>query len=961
MKIDLTCPVELWHYALPTQQYPVCRLQLFNLTEQAVASVQAVFSCYDGEGMLTSRQVERVQGLEGQGRSAFEMAVAIEGGEKAAGMDFSIEKVWFEDGTVWRHAANNVSDYTPNVLAPGRRLEVLRYLAGADAMGFPSDQGAVWMCVCGRPNSASEDTCRRCGRQKRDVFTGFNEATVETVIFQHENEMEEKARCERAAQQKLFEEQEALRQKKRRRRRAVTLSVTSTVVLAVLGFGVYFHGIPYYRYYAASRQLENGVYASAKAEFDALAAKCGKMSVPVSIPAIGLDIDLIDIDLYYKSAELSKECSYRQAQETMQRGTTPALKTAQDTFDSLAGYRDSKALSQEARYQRAALMVRSRQYENAIALYDEIASYRDAKACQSNAAYLWASELRENSDFAAAREKFLALGDYSDAPEQAALCLYMPAETALEEDNYLEAIALLEQLDPAFESTASLLQQAYYGAANAYFDSEDYDTAAEYYLLAGDYLDSFIQATACLYQPACLLMEKGDYAQARDMFDKIPAYADAQEKSYQCSVALGQALLEEGKYDEARDVLAVATAYEPALELWQESVYLPAIDLFELGDVDGAAAMLESIRGYRESEDILNEIDYGKAVELMNARKYEQAVTAFDALGDYRESKEEAVAARYGYALQLMDEARYDEAIALFTVLDGYLSSEENIRKANYQRGLSQEESGDVIKAAEYYRAAGEHADAADRYETCMYTLAKAAIDANDYVTAAAYLAEIPEYGDAEMLRRECVYRAAEEKQEAGDLSAAAQLFDSISQHEDAAERASACYDAYYKEAYDTAKRAIASKDYPTAISALESVSRENAGDEYADIDELYAEANYQYANALYEDKKPYEALTYYRKIPEYRDVAKKLDRVCYRLIGAWVSATGVKMTFRDDGTCTIDGRDYYYRGQTYAFYVGDQADELNQEWTIYSCKGKNLSIQNNRTRTQYRLVREQE
>ena len=36
MKIDLTCPVELWHYALPTRQYPVCHLQLFNLTEQTV-------------------------------------------------------------------------------------------------------------------------------------------------------------------------------------------------------------------------------------------------------------------------------------------------------------------------------------------------------------------------------------------------------------------------------------------------------------------------------------------------------------------------------------------------------------------------------------------------------------------------------------------------------------------------------------------------------------------------------------------------------------------------------------------------------------------------------------------------------------------------------------------------------------------------------------------------------------
>ena len=41
MKIDLSCPVELWHYALPDRQYPACRLQLFNLTEQPVVSIQA--------------------------------------------------------------------------------------------------------------------------------------------------------------------------------------------------------------------------------------------------------------------------------------------------------------------------------------------------------------------------------------------------------------------------------------------------------------------------------------------------------------------------------------------------------------------------------------------------------------------------------------------------------------------------------------------------------------------------------------------------------------------------------------------------------------------------------------------------------------------------------------------------------------------------------------------------------
>ncbi len=961
MRIDLTCPVELWHYALPTPQYPVCRLQLFNLTEQCVASVQAVFACYDKDGALLSRQVERVQGLTGQGRSAFEMAVEVDGGASAAGMDFSIEKVWFEDGTVWRHAGSNVSEYTPNFLPAGRRLDVLRYLAGPDALGFPSDQGAVWMCVCGRPNSASEDICRRCGRQKREVFTRFNEATVEKVIFEHENAMEEKARRERAQALKEAEEKEALRLKKRRRRRRIIWSSAGTVCVLVLGFGAYFHAVPFYRYYTASRQLENGVYATAKSGFDALAAQCGRRSLPIRIPAIGLDVDLLDISLYYSSAELSKECVYRQAGDMLRTGTVPALKTAQDDFDALGAYRDSASMAQEARYQRAALLLASRQYESAAALYDEIASYRDAYERRQEAVYQWAEQDLEALSYDGAREKFLSLGQYSDAERKASMCLYLPGQAALEAGEYLKAIELFSQLAPEFENTAARLQQAHYGAANMYFEQADYETAAEYYLLAGDYLDSYTQATACLYEPACVLMEEGAYSQAKEMFDKIPAYRDAQEKSYQCSTEMGRIAMEAGDYEGARELLAVATEYEAAQELWLECTYLPAVALQEIGDADGAEALLETIAGYKDSEERLNEIRYGKAIAMMNAREYAQAMDAFAALGDYRESRDELLNARYGYALQLIDSGEYERAVAAFTELDGYLSSEENISKAQYLWGVQRQELEDIAGAAACFRAAGNYEDAAARYDECMYALAQTAIAEEQHEQAAQYLAEIPDYADAELLRRQSVYLTAEARQEAGDLSGAAALFASISGHEDAQERAAACYDAYYREAYTTAKRAMEAGDYAVAVSALESVSRENASEEYADIDAVYKEANYRCANALFEDKKPYEALRYYRNIPGYRDVDKKLDRVCYRIIGEWTSVKGTVMVFRDDGTCTIDGRDYYYRAATYAFYVGDQPDELNNAWTIYSCQGKNLSIENNKTKSQYKLVRTQQ
>ena len=50
MKIDLSCPVELWHFRMPTAAYPVVSLHMFNLSEKAVVSIQAAFLSFDEEG-----------------------------------------------------------------------------------------------------------------------------------------------------------------------------------------------------------------------------------------------------------------------------------------------------------------------------------------------------------------------------------------------------------------------------------------------------------------------------------------------------------------------------------------------------------------------------------------------------------------------------------------------------------------------------------------------------------------------------------------------------------------------------------------------------------------------------------------------------------------------------------------------------------------------------------------------
>lgn len=859
MRIDLTCPVELWNYALPTRQYPVCRLQLFNLTESNVVSVQAIFTCYNAAGEMISRQVERAQGLNGLGRSAFEMTAEIEGGEEAAMLDFSIEKVWYENGNIWRHAPGRDSDYRPNTLPEGRRREVLRHLAGEDAAGFPSDQGAVWLCVCGRPNSPSEENCRRCGREKRDTFTRFNEAEINKIILEYENAAEEKERQERTAAKQAAEEKARIEKEKLRRKRRKRWTAAVALITVVLGFGIYFYGLPFYRYTAACRQLENGVYASAKREFEALAEQQGKYSVPIKIDAIGLNIDLLDNDLYKKSAELVKECTYRQAKETMSVGTITALKNAEEAFGSLGDYSNSAELAKQAKYQRAGNLLLSGQYETAEELFAELSGYSDADQRRESCVYQNASALMEQGDYETARTKFLSLGSYSDAAEKANQCIYQPAMEKLNSGDYLAAIDLLEMLPKDFANTAVKLQEANYGAAGEYFKAGDYDIAAEYYLAAGDYLNAFYQATACLYEPACLQQEAGNYAEALEMFAKIPAYEDSTARMEECKCRLAEQAAADGDYLTARSLLSdIGSENEEAASLKKEYTYLPACELQNNGSLVEAEALFETIPGYKDTDGRLNSIRYDRAVAMLNAHEYESAIGLFDALGDYKDSAACAVDARYGLGIQLLNDGKPELAAPILAALGNYQNAESYLQRCYYEQGVKELDEGNLEQAAKSFKSASDYGDAENIYQASVYQLAQAAAAEGRMDDAIDYYAQIPNYQDADMLRMQCIYTEAEANQEVGNLSAAAMLFASVSGYEDAAERAEACYDAYYQDAYNSAKTAMKEGNYLVAINVLQNLSRENLSSRYSDIETMYQEANYKYANELYEQKKPF-------------------------------------------------------------------------------------------------------
>ncbi|MBQ6805751.1 MAG: hypothetical protein IJP04_13915, partial [Clostridia bacterium] len=310
MRIDLTCPVELWHCKMPVANDPVLTMQVYNLSDKEVSSIQVCVLCFDAEGEQFARHVERLQGLAAPSRHAFEMALEVEEGIEAQDLEVLIEKVWFEDNTVWRRGAASPAQFKPTPLLKGPQLQVMQELAGRDAASYPSDQGNVWVCVCGRPNAAKEEECRRCHRDKHEIFTKLNEAAVEKILFERQSILEEQQRRQREEARRIAQEKEAQLKKRRRRRKIIITTLVSVVLALGIAYGVYFHGIPYYNYYQATRALESNQYDSAKEQFLALAD-------------------------YRDSADMALECDYRAALSALNGGTYTSLRAAWNGFDAL--------------------------------------------------------------------------------------------------------------------------------------------------------------------------------------------------------------------------------------------------------------------------------------------------------------------------------------------------------------------------------------------------------------------------------------------------------------------------------------------------------------------------------------------------------------------------------------------------------------------------------------------------
>ena len=962
MRIDLTCPIEMWHCKMPTPSDPMLMMELYNLSEKPVASIQICVLCYDARGVKYARHVERIQELNAPVGHAFEAAAAVEEAAQAQDLEVVFQKVWFEDGTVWRRGAAEPAEYAPPRQLSGSQLAVLQELAGKDASSYPSDQGAVWVCVCGRPNAARESQCRRCHRNKHQIFTQFNEAAVEKILFYRQSVLEDTQRQRREEQRQAAIAQETRNRRRRKRRRIILASVLCVLAAAILGFGVYFHGLPYYRYYMANRALESGQYETAKAQFQELAAQQGKRSLPIRIDAIGLDIDLMDMRLYYDSASMAQECDYRAALSALQGGTYTSLRTAQSEFEALGDYKDSAQRSKEARYVYAEKLMAANNWADAVSLLSQISDYGDAQQKQAQATYEWANALMADGNYTDAREKYLSLGEYESAASRAQECLYQTAAASLNDGNPLSAIDALLQLG-TYRDSALLLQRAYYTAGDASYNAQDYNAAAEYFLQAGNYSDAYRRAAGCLYTPAVAAMEVGEYALAADMFEKITGYQDAKALLAQCRAMQGNALLEQGDYEGAAAYFDLAPDLVAAQEGRKEAIYRPAQEALNSGDMETALSLFRSIPGYKDADSFVSQILYDQALEQLNAKDYASSIETLQALNGYGDSAKDLASAQYAQAVGFIDSAEYEAAIEQLAALGDYEDAPEYLAKARYLLALDKKANGDYDSAMTIFSVLGDYEDATTQYQGCVYALALQKAEGGDVAGAIQALSDIPTYQDAAQRVKALAYDAGKTALDEGDLASATAYFAQAGDYQDAPAMVQRVEDEYFAQAYATAAAAMVAKDYGAAADLLIPLTKDHLSEKYAELPALYREACYQRAVELYAAGKHFDALRYFKEVPTYKDVETNwLQRPVYLLMGSWKSGKGLTLEFREDGTCTIDGKDYYYKvPNKYSINLGEDPDNTVYAYNILDQGRNKLNLRDVKNDTVHYFSRPQE
>ena len=473
MKSDLTCPVEIVRVTIQRETEDtnengqiLCLIDFFNLSDKVIDSIQMNIICFDAEDQRLGGRLVRA-GAHGEPRENFSGAFAPEHVENVARVEAAVEKVWYQDGVIWRREERNVREYSPNALPPGRELDRLRSVAGPDAVGYAREDDTVWLCVCGRANRTSDDRCLRCGRDRAHTVKAYSFAAIDSTLGRKERMLEEKTReTLRRSSEQTVQQMKAVQKKQRKQKKRLRTVITLLAFVALLLAAARW-GAPYALSLYAGDKLDRGLAADAK-ELYALIDRYWPDEFGAAAGMDAAEQKIID-----GLMNVGTDSAYEQA-----------AKRAEEIGDT---QRAEKAI-----IARAKLAIAGGDTDTAEALLMPLAANEEARDTLRRMIYDVAKAAKEHLEYPTAIERFGSLGDYEDAAAQKTDCIYLYGRQLMREGRY--------------------------------------QAACDQFMLVSDTGDAIALIRQCRYALGLEKQQAGEYEAAAALFESLGVYEDAQTR-----------------------------------------------------------------------------------------------------------------------------------------------------------------------------------------------------------------------------------------------------------------------------------------------------------------------------------------------------------------------------------------------------------------------------------------------
>ena len=623
MRIDLNCPAEVVSTELIREEGDWVRLILMNLTERGIDSCEATVRLLNREGEEKGRTVHRARALRGRPHSAFTMMVPAELPEGTVRAEATLDKVWFEDRDVWRRNPALETEYESNLLPPGNDLNALRYVAGNSAVGFPSQQASLWVCVCGRPNANGDAYCVRCRRQKELIFQQYNRNEVLRQVSQRERQLDLEtrgAREETARLQRLREEEYHRKQLCADRRKKLLAALICALAAAALCLW----GIePALRLWSADSAIREGRLEDAKETLTGLRHFPG---------AEGL------------LAEAELQTARRDGETAAENPDAFSEEQMAEMAALLRGKGDGAAddqLADRIDLSRAKALLKAGKPEEAETLLRELPETLEGRGGLLNdCTWARAEKALQAHEYETARKLFESLGDYPGAAEKALEAQYESALMLMEAGEYDAAIAAFSGI-PDYLDCRELIRRCYYLKGLVLESQGEAEAARAAYLSAESYEDSAERAQAIQWRQAEAFYAAKDYASALVIYREMDGYEDAREKWITCALELARAAYKQKEYAEAAAYLEDLP--EDTREIRQirtRGWYLGAKAAAERGELEEAISMMEKVSTYSDAMRCIRTWRMELARQRMNEGRFDEAKKLLEPVADNYQVKQ---------------------------------------------------------------------------------------------------------------------------------------------------------------------------------------------------------------------------------------------------------------------------------------------------------------------------------